>query len=139
MRDCGLLRKRRRLVLLVLVEVERLLDLVAEALAIRRLGVSSVLLLVHVASTAATCVELILSFACRKLRYNIGGATRSGVLRSKARRFAYVPSTSTTGRELVEGRCLALRAFARDCPVCVDSVVNTDITGAWGGSVVELS
>jgi hypothetical protein len=57
MRDCGLLRKRRRLVLLVLVEVERLLDLVAEALAIRRLGVSSVLLLVHVASTAALGVN----------------------------------------------------------------------------------
>jgi hypothetical protein len=69
-------------------------------------------------------------------------STQTGQSRAKAlkaRRFAYVPSTSTTGRELVEGRCLALRAFARDCPVCVDSVVNTDITGAWGGSVVELS
>jgi hypothetical protein len=39
--------------LLVLVEVKRLLDLVTEALAIRGLGVSSVLFLVNVASTAA--------------------------------------------------------------------------------------
>jgi len=86
-----------------------------------------------------TCVELVLSFARRKLRHNIGGATRSGVLRSKTRRFAYVSSTSTTGRELVKGRCLPLRTFARDCPVCIDGVVDTDITGACGGSVVELS
>jgi hypothetical protein len=47
----------RRLLLLVLVEVERLLDLVTKALAIRRLGMSSVLLLVDVASTAALCIN----------------------------------------------------------------------------------
>lgn len=51
MRNSSLLRQGRRLVLLVLVEMKRLLDLVTKALAIRRLAVSSVLLLVDVAST----------------------------------------------------------------------------------------
>lgn len=51
---CGCpLRKRRRLMLLVLVKVKSMLDLVSKALSIRRLGVSSVLLLVHIASTAS--------------------------------------------------------------------------------------
>lgn len=31
-----------------------------------------------------TCVELVLSFACRKLGDNVGGATRGVDLRSKA-------------------------------------------------------
>lgn len=46
----SLMRQWRRLVLLVLVKVKHLLDLVANALA-RSLAVSSVLLLVDVAST----------------------------------------------------------------------------------------
>lgn len=43
--------------LLVLVEVQRMLNLVTKTLAIRRLGVPSVLLLVDVASSTALYVD----------------------------------------------------------------------------------
>jgi hypothetical protein len=45
------MRKRRRLMLLALVEVKRFLDLVAEALAVRGPAVATVLLLVDIASS----------------------------------------------------------------------------------------
>lgn len=98
------------------------------------------LVLVYVIRLASTytCVELVWSFACCSLGHNIGGATRSSILRSKTGRFAHVPSPSATRRELVEGGTLALSTFARDCSVDVDGVVATDVTGAYAGSVPGL-
>jgi len=46
------MRKRRRLVLLVLVKVQYLFDLLAEALAVGGLAVPAVLLLVDIAGSA---------------------------------------------------------------------------------------
>ena len=150
----GLLRQRRRLALLVLVEVERMFDLVTKALTIRRLRVPSVLLLVDVASTTAlycckcrsiyeagfatyACVELILRFACRQLRDDINRTTRLNNLRGKTRRFAHVASTSTTGGEFIGCR-FALGAFARDSSVRVNGIITTDVASAYDGSVAVL-
>ena len=49
----GLIAQGRRLVLLVLVQVQGMLDLVAEALAVRRVAVAIVLLLVDVSGATA--------------------------------------------------------------------------------------
>jgi hypothetical protein len=90
------------------------------------------LVLVYAMCLARTyaCVELVLSLACRNLGNDVGGATRSGIMRSQARRFAYVSSASTASRELVESGSFALRAFARDASICVNGVVAADVASA---------
>jgi hypothetical protein len=140
--------------LLVLVEVERMFDLVTKTVTFRRLRVPSVLLLVDVASTTTlccckcqsiykagfttyACVELILRFACRQLRDNIGRTTRLNSLWCKTRRFAHVASTSTTGGEFTGCR-FALGTFACDSSVRVNGIITTDVAGAYDGSVAVL-
>lgn len=74
-------------------------------------------------------MELVLSFTSCKLRNDIGGTTRTiDNLRSKARRFAYVASTSATSGELI-GYRFSLGTFARDSSVRVNSVIAADVTG----------
>jgi len=75
-------------------------------------------------------VKLILSIASREFRNNIGGATRAiDNLRSKARRLAYVASTTTASGELV-GSGFAYGTFARDSSVSVDCIIMANVAGA---------
>lgn len=88
-------------------------------------------------SSTYTCVELILSLACGEFRDDIGRATGAvDALRLKARRFAYVASSSTTSGELV-GNGFGRSAFARDGSICVDDIVATNVTGAYDMLVME--
>lgn len=97
-----------------------------------------VLVLCNVLAETYACVELFLRFAGCELRDNIDRATRTVILGYKAGRFAYVSSASATGRELVESRRFALRTFACDSSVHINSVIVADVASACCESVTEL-
>lgn len=103
--------QRRVLVLLLLVEMERMLQFVTQALAVWRLGVAAVLLLVDIAGTASlwsgqpcsvatydraaySSVEFILRVALVDLRHHVDGATFVR-LWPNARRLANVACSAT--------------------------------------------
>jgi hypothetical protein len=136
--------------LLVLLKVERLLDLAAEALALGGLAVAvaAVLLLVDVAGTSAlriisyvrflqansqayAGVEFVLTLASADLGNKVLRAT-SGTLSlwSETRTLRDVASSTTTRGEVAIGG-FSLHAFADNASISINVAVRTNVTSAW--------
>lgn len=122
------MRQRRALVLFLLVEMKHMLDLVAKALAIGRVGMAAMLLFVDVASAASPGMELILRVALVDLGDHVDRPTLVR-LRPDARRLTNVANSTATSGKLAVKR-FALDTFTEETSVRVNRVVSANVAGA---------